>query len=119
MKNSFYRIPTPVFNDKTISADAKLLFAYLIYNEEMKTRYKDKVKGKKYKRGDYIPLYQVYMANAIHKSISAIRHKYIPELIEGGYIAKQLVNGIKGTAQNTICEYRILWSNIENNENRE
>ena len=115
-KNTFYRIPTPVFNDRTICADAKLLFAYLIYNEEMKTRYKDRTNGKKYKRGDFIPLYQNYMANAIHKSVSAIRHKYIPELISAGYIDKRLINGIKGTAQNTICEYRLLWDNINSKQ---
>lgn len=114
--SSFYQIPNKAFKDKAISADAKLVLAFLIYNEAMKTKYKDKVSGKKYKRGDYIPIYQINIAQAINKSVDVLRHSYIPQLIEGGYIAKRLVSGVKGTAQNTICEYRILWENIESSK---
>ena len=110
--NSFFRIPTVVFKDMTISAYAKLVFAFLIYNEEIKTRYKDTQWGKKFKKGDYIPLYQYYIAEAVGKSIESVRD-YLKELISRGYLDKRLINGVKGTAQNTICEYRILWENIE------
>ena len=48
----------------------------LIYNEAMKTKYKDRVSGKKYKRGDYIPIYQINIAQAINKSVDVLRHSY-------------------------------------------
>ncbi len=113
---SFYQVPTVVFEDNSVSADAKLVLAYLIYNEAVKTKRKDKVSGIKYSKGDFIPLYQVCIANAIHKSTESVRQRYIPELIKGGYISKRLINGIKGTAQNTICEYSINWENLNNTE---